>query len=339
MLQTLKAKSLLSVGLAVQVLAGCGGEDASDDSKKTGQKPPDAVVASDYSLLLILPDVAEQLDLIVKGGNYGWNKCEGNHVFRPNDAYRFPLTDHDIEEENAKYVAPVATYYHSDGRAVIGGRVYRGSRLPEFQGQYIYADFFSGFIWGLQRNGEKVDDHWVCNTTQQNAGFGEDATGELYLCAFDGCLYRLASNPEYLDGSKQRFQFLLSETGLFESMADLTPVAGVRPYSVNVPLWSDGAYKERVIALLEGGQITFSDKGIWELPVGTVVLEHFFVEIKQGDPSTRKRLETRLLVNGPQGWDGYTYIWNEEQTDASLMDMATTASYEIEAEDGSTHTQ
>ena len=281
----------------------------------------------------------EEVDLVVKGGNYGWNKREGNHVFRAEDAYRFPLTDQDIETENAKYVAPVATYYHSDGRAVVGGRVYRGSRLPELQGQYIYADFFSGFIWGLQRDGGKVEDHWVCNTTQQIAGFGEDASGELYLCAFDGCLYRLAANSDYLDGSKRRFPFLLSETGLFESMDDLTPVAGARPYSVNVPLWSDGAHKERLIALPKGGQITFSDKGIWELPVGTVVLKHFFLEIKPGDPSTRKRLETRLLVNGPLGWDGYTYIWNEEQTDASLMDMATTASYEIEAQDGSTRTQ
>lgn len=66
MLQTLKAKSLVSVGLAMLVLAGCGGEGGSRDSKKTGQKSPVAVVASDYCLLLVLPRVAEELDLDVR---------------------------------------------------------------------------------------------------------------------------------------------------------------------------------------------------------------------------------------------------------------------------------
>lgn len=66
MLQTLKAKSLVFVGLAVLVLAGCGGEEGSHDSKKTGQKSPVAVVASDYCLLLLLPRVADELDLDVR---------------------------------------------------------------------------------------------------------------------------------------------------------------------------------------------------------------------------------------------------------------------------------
>jgi len=277
---------------------------------------------------------AEEVNLVEKGKNYGWNKREARDPFDADDAFRFPRSDAQIAAGNAKYTEPVTMYYHSEGRAVIGGRVYRGSRLKALQGSYLYADFFSGFIWGLKRDGDKFKDRWVCNSTEQIAGFGEDANGEIYLCAFDGNIYRLARNKDYWEGTEQRFPYMLSETGLFESTEKLTPVEGVRSYSVNVPLWSDHAEKERLIALPENGRIEFSETGAWQLPVGAVVIKHFSMDMTQGDPTTRRRLETRLLVHGPRGWDGYTYIWNEEQKDAALMDMAVTERLEIQTPDG-----
>lgn len=279
-------------------------------------------------------DRFEEINSIVKGGNYGWNNREATYPFNPDLAFHFPLTEDELKEERSRYVDPVSSYYHSEGRAVIGGRVYHGSRLKRLKGAYIYADFFSGFIWAVSRHGEDVRDRWICNSTQQISGFGEDADGELYLCSLDGSIYRLTASDDYWENSSRRFPYLLSETGLFESTPELTPVEGVRSYSVNVPLWSDGAAKERLIALPADGRITFSETGAWEFPVGTVVIKHFAMDMTKGDPSSRKRLETRLLVNGTRGWDGYTYLWNDEQTDASLMDMAMTMPLEIQTPEG-----
>lgn len=279
-------------------------------------------------------DRFEEVNRVVKGGNYGWNIREAEYRVDVDTDVRFPRTDSELAAEDARFQSPVSSYYHSEGRAVVGGRVYHGERLPKLEGAYLYADFFSGFIWALQRDGNEYRDRWVCNATVQIAGFGEDSEGELYLCAFDGNIYRLAANKDYWDGTSQRFPYRLSQTGLFESTADLIPVAGLRPYSVNVPLWSDHAHKERLIALPEDGKITFSESGIWEFPVGTVVAKHFFMDLTEGDASSRRRLETRLLVNGPRGWDGYTYLWNEEQSDATLLDMAMTEALEIQTADG-----
>ena len=121
------------------------------------------------------------------------------------------------------------------GRAIVGGRVYRGKRLPELHGAYLYADFFSGNVWALRHDGETVQqDMKLCNSHQQVAGFGEDSTGEVYLCAFDGHIYRIKKIPQETD-ERKRFPARLSKTGLFTSTDSMTPaprrdsVFGQRP--------------------------------------------------------------------------------------------------------------
>ena len=109
---------------------------------------------------------------------------------------------------------------------------------------------------------------------------------------------------------------LLSQTGVFSNTTNLTPSAGVIPYDVNSPLWSDGANKTRLIALPGASKITFSATGEWTFPSGTVLIKTFVLNTK--------RLETRLLVlNGANAGYGITYKWNSAQTDAELMGPGT----------------
>ncbi|MCH8210518.1 MAG: PQQ-dependent sugar dehydrogenase [Planctomycetes bacterium] len=134
----------------------------------------------------------EEIDLIVKGGNYGWNIREGKHDFRPRESAE-PLID------------PVVEYGRREGLSVTGGYVYRGDRVPQLRGAYIYADYVSRKIWGLRYEGGKVTMHREIFSGSGRAyvtSFGEDAAGELYICAFDspdgrggsdGRIYRL--NP------------------------------------------------------------------------------------------------------------------------------------------------
>ena len=111
----------------------------------------------------------------------------------------------------------------------------------------------------------------------------------------------------------------LSETGLFENTPLLWPAPGVIPYAVNAPLWADYAGKQRWIALPEGGSIEFDPPEPWMFPVGTVLVKHFDLEMVSGDPNSTRKLETRVLVFEDTGWAGYTYKWNEQQTDAELL--------------------
>ncbi|HEY8503814.1 MAG TPA: PA14 domain-containing protein, partial [Gemmataceae bacterium] len=113
---------------------------------------------------------------------------------------------------------------------------------------------------------------------------------------------------------------LLSQTGIFCSLEDLTPQAGVVPYDVNTPLWSDGALKRRWIALPGDERIGFAGHGAWKFPAGTVLIKHFEFGDEQAPPGKRRRLETRLLVVDRTGLGyGVTYRWRDDQRDAELL--------------------
>jgi uncharacterized repeat protein (TIGR03806 family) len=105
---------------------------------------------------------------------------------------------------------------------------------------------------------------------------------------------------------------LLSQTGTFRSLADLTASRGLVAYDVNSPLWSDGTAKRRWVALPGDARIDFAPKGEWRFPAGTVFVKHFEME--------GRRLETRFLVVGDKGGGyGVTYRWRADGTDADLL--------------------
>ncbi len=121
---------------------------------------------------------------------------------------------------------------------------------------------------------------------------------------------------------------LLSETGAFTNLATLEIAPGLIPYTLQQPFWSDGAEKFRWIALPNDGahdtpaeQITFSEDQLWTFPPGTVTMKHFEIPTDYADPSQTTRLETRFLVVAADGSVyGLTYRWNDDETDAVLLD-------------------
>ena len=120
----------------------------------------------------------EEIDIIERGANYGWDLREGAHPFESGPDPGVPLVD------------PVWEYSHDHGASITGGYVYRGSRLPELHGAYVYADFVSGTIWALRVTPALANEILV-RQPRNIASFGETADGELYLLAFDGRIYRL----------------------------------------------------------------------------------------------------------------------------------------------------
>jgi glucose/arabinose dehydrogenase len=137
----------------------------------------------------------EEIDLVVKGGNYGWNIREGAHPFR-SGASAVPLIDPVMEYPRRRGRELI-------GRSVTGGYVYRGAAAPGLVGAYIYGDYVTGRIWALRYAGGTVTDHREIFSPPPRvyiSSFGEDSAGELYLCGFDrldggrGRIYRLVED-------------------------------------------------------------------------------------------------------------------------------------------------
>ena len=266
----------------------------------------------------------EEIDVITKGGNYGWRLREGAHDYNTTDP-----------RATVPLVEPIYEYSHDLGCSITGGVVYRGGALPKLAGQYLYADFCSGTVWALaHENGQRALGNVSLGSVPNPSSFGEDAAGEVYLTAYDGFVYRIEANPAA--GGGTTFPQKLSQTGLFTDTAALTPNAGLVEYEINAPFWSDGSRKRRWFGIPEGGTIPFSAAEKYELPVGSATVKHF--EITRADGTTR-RLETRVFLRYSDGWQGYTYKWNAAGTDADLLTDAQTESIAARADDGSTRTQ
>jgi glucose/arabinose dehydrogenase len=139
-------------------------------------------------------DKWEEVDIIARGGNYGWSGYEGFHSFK-------------ASQEATNAILPVIEYAHTAeqakeskfpnhglGSCIIGGYVYRGKKIPALQGVYVYGDFVMGTIWGLRYDNGQLSADGVlakANPLRQISSFGEDADGELYALSFDGHIYQI----------------------------------------------------------------------------------------------------------------------------------------------------
>jgi uncharacterized repeat protein (TIGR03806 family) len=134
-----------------------------------------------------------------------------------------------------------------------------------------------------------------------------------------GLPYREPVSEMHVPLSIEKAPALLSKTGLFASLADLVPRRGLIPYTVNMPLWSDGAAKRRWMAPGRS-PIVFAPDGEWTFPAGTVFVKHFDLPTDERNSSVKRRLETRLLiVDGTGNGYGVTYKWRPDNRDADLL--------------------
>ena len=120
--------------------------------------------------------------------------------------------------------------------------------------------------------------------------------------------------------ARSTYRQRLSEYGLFQgAMTELVPAEAVAEYQLNTPLFTDYAEKQRLIKLPEGTAAGYTADGPLDFPVGTVIAKTFFYPADAAQPEGPRRLvETRILEHRDEGWVGIPYLWNEEQTDATL---------------------
>lgn len=257
----------------------------------------------------------EMVFRVERGGNYGWSAMEGPQPVKPAGKHGpTPISP------------PIAAHTHVEARSLTGGYVYRGKRLPELAGQYLYGDWVTGKIWALPATATTpVNPREIANTPLQIICFGQDNANELYIVGYDGTVHRLVRGEAAQAAAA--FPRKLSQTGLFASVKDHRPAPGVLPYRVNTEPWMDHATAERFIALPGASQLdvqTREDrmqgqvKGAWRFPADAVLAKTISLELERGNPATKKRLETQVLHFDGRVWNAYNYLWNDEQTDAAL---------------------
>lgn len=121
----------------------------------------------------------EEIDLITKGGNYGWNFREGNHTFRQGEP-----------PAGVTLIDPIVEHDRREARSITGGYVYRGEVIPGLRGAYVYGDYETGKLWSLRYDGKEVREHTELGNVRNPSSFGVDAEGELYVTSFDGRVYK-----------------------------------------------------------------------------------------------------------------------------------------------------
>lgn len=254
----------------------------------------------------------ESVHRVEKGGNYGWSAMEGPQPIKPEKVGPTPIRPALVELS------------HSIACSVTGGFVYRGKKFPELRGAYVFGDWETRRLWAARFEGDRTKEMpEIARPSVRIVSFGEDRNGELYFLDYDGgTIHTIERN----DASARNADFptRLSETGLFASVKEHEPAAGVVHFAVNSRQWQDGATAEHYLALPGLSSVTlYAGKG---KPIpGLVSWHNFRLHFPKDAVLMRtlslggRRLETQLLHFDGVDWRPYTFAWRDDQSDADLV--------------------
>ena len=280
-------------------------------------------------------DLFEEVDRVMKGDNHQWPYMEGDAASENHDRP-------DSLIGNEKGV--VFQYPRSSGlgSCIIGGFIYKGDQFSSLRNNYVFADFTSNKIVALDGlNSSTAPIHKVLvndikslfpNLAEKTKVVAIDAlsNGEILFCMMgedhesEGKILKLKRTNEEVQEPPRK----LSDIGFFKDLASFEVHDAAIEYTVNAPLWSDGALKKRWVVLANDGQfdseleqVKFSPEGKWRFPSGTVFVKHFDMQLDLSDAQSIDRLETRFfIIDKNQVGYGLTYKWNDEETEAFLVE-------------------
>ena len=257
-------------------------------------------------------DLWEQAYVIHKGDNCGWSVNEGSHPFQPERA-RGP----------DPIVMPAVEHHHSVFRSLTGGVVYYGKKYPDLDGAYIYGDYSTGAIWAARNDGTKtLSDMPLADSRLQIVGFGVDPDGELLIVDHAGGLYTLEPTP------KEQPHAAFSHEAERNRTIHLRQGASGRSRS-------DSLRRERPALVRRRHQGTLhrsarrrqnrvrrlSTAGIFRKV--TVLVKTFSLEPGHAAALPHGAASKLGCLTKQEGqWQGYSYLWNDAQTDAELVPAA-----------------
>jgi putative heme-binding domain-containing protein len=272
----------------------------------------------------------EMVHKIEKGGNYGWSIMEGPQPIRPNQKIGpTPIRP------------PMVALPHTIACSVTGGYVYRGKKLPELVGAYVFGDWETRRVWAARfENGRVREMPEIVKPNVRMSAFGEDNAGELYFAEYDsGVLYTLERND--VGGANTNFPKKLSDTGLFtqlrgtggfQNVVNYGLADGVIRFRPVASQWQDGADAEYFLALPGLSSVKLFEKPrplpgqvFWhnfsmQFPKDAVLVKTISLgNIVGRDGLHRRRVETQILHFDGEDWHPYAYAWRDDQSDADLV--------------------
>jgi glucose/arabinose dehydrogenase len=206
----------------------------------------------------------EEVDVVEKGENYGWDVMEATHCYEPGSGCN----------ESGKTL-PVAEYSEPGRQSLTGGYVYRGPNVPELQGEYVYADYISGQFWAHPADGSPQDStsRELIEVFLRIPTFGTDANNELYIVAFDGDIYRFepTATAREDEAALRAFQLRGNAPDPFRRS---TTIEYVLPRATHATLAVYDVLGRRVRTLVEGRRSAGTHEARFEagsLPAGVYV--------------------------------------------------------------------
>ena len=297
------------------------GGDTFEEYYTIGHRNPHRMTKDSQTGIFYMGEVGEitheEINVISKGSNYGWPLFEASIPGPQNQCGLTGLLD------GMPNQLPLVEFPRADAGSIIGGYVYRGTEAPDFIGNYISADWLTRQIFSVDI-GTGIYDN-LGALPRRPISFGQDQQGELYYLTGGQNVQLLRFvQPGAVTGVPQT----LSATNAFADLESLTVSDGFIPYDMIDPFWSDGAYKKRWMSIPNDGthdtaqeQIQFSENGVWEFPIGTVIIKHFDYPVDDRDPDITKKIETRFSIKNTNGnWSFLTYNWNDDETEAFLQE-------------------
>jgi len=266
----------------------------------------------------------ESVDLIERGGNYGWSSMEASQPVRA-DAPKGPTPIR----------PPVVAHSHDEAASITGGYVYHGKKFPELEGAYIYGDWATGKIWALWYDGKQVTRHdEIADTHHKIVTFGQDTDGEIIYADYNEAagLYELQHNPA---PKTEKFPTKLSETGLFEGtwQGHMQRAPGLYHFAIKAQMLQQEKTADGYELALPGTSkiltkiVTQKDKDgnehrsyelVW--PKDAVLSREIIAFRWNGTPNgSAQPIETQMLHYDGAAWNAYTYRWDVDGTDATLV--------------------
>lgn len=259
----------------------------------------------------------EMVHRVVKGGNYGWSIVEGRQPINTSFA-----------QGPGPILPPTIELNHAVSASVTGGYVYYGKRFPELVGQYVFGDWETHRLWAATTAKDKpVTYREIADPSVRIVAFGQDHAGEIYIVDYDGgAIHTLERNSG--QAANANFPKKLSETGLFADLKTRKPAEGVEDYSINASQWADGAVAERHIGLPGSSKVIWHSREApiegtmfrrqLEFPTNAVLTRTFLWPTELTGANTLQPIETQVLHYDGKLWRGYTYVWNDDRSDAVL---------------------
>ncbi|MEM9455446.1 MAG: PQQ-dependent sugar dehydrogenase [Myxococcota bacterium] len=246
-----------------------------------------------------------EVSLVSVASDLGWPRLEGANCRLPGGC------------DNIDTQLPVASYHHAEDDCGVGPSAVANGLDPDLDGAIVYSDRCSGRLFAArpltaqQPSARAV----VGQLSPTLAAMAADPAGGLWAIDADGRVGRLA-----IERPPGQFPTTLSNSHCFEGAGVSTPAPDLIPYALNAPLWTDGSVKERYLVLPPKARTHVEEDGRLRFPIGSIILKNFSYPLDLLEPERVTPVETRVMIRRSYTWEFHSYAWNEDGTEATLLD-------------------